>query len=86
MLCPFTRKKCLKDECPLYRKGMKHFANGQPPVPFEGCGLEIIVDCLEGLLLRSLGQQKAAEQTRNEVNKLRNFFVDLVEHRKVLTG
>jgi len=75
----------MKDECPLYRKGVKHFSDGRPPEPFEGCGLIVIVDCLEGLLVRSLGQQKAQEQTRNEVNKLRSFFVEIAQ-RKALEG
>jgi len=68
----------------MYRKGFRYFDNGQPPEPFEGCGFMVLVDCMEGLLRRSVGQQKAAEQTRNEVNKLRGFFVNLVEGKLML--
>jgi hypothetical protein len=75
--CPWL-KKC-DPECVFYRKGMRYFeaAPGQPaakPVPFEECGFNIAFDCLEQLVSRSIGQQKATEESRNETRNLLDFF------------
>jgi len=75
--CPFSKKEC-RNDCVLYRRGIRYFEDGREPIPFEECAINIAVDCLEALVQRSIGQQKATEQTRNEIHKLRGFFVDLL--------
>ena len=68
--CPFTKKKC-NPECVFYRKGMRYFDEpGKKPEPFEDCAINIAVDCLEALVERSIGQQKATEGTRNAISEL----------------
>lgn len=66
--CPFGKIKC--EECTLYRKGLRYFDNGKEPIAFEECAINIAVDCLENLVGRSIGNQKATEETRNELAKL----------------
>jgi hypothetical protein len=75
--CPWF-KRC-DPECVFYRKGLRYFepVSGQPaqkPVPFEECAFVIGVDCLEQIVSRLIGQQKATEQTRNETHDLLDFF------------
>ena len=70
--CPFGKVKC--NECVLYRKGLRYFDDGKEPIPFEECGINIAIDCLENLITRSIGQQQATEQTRNEVSNLHQLF------------
>ena len=67
--CPFTKKKCNKD-CVFYRSGLRYFDDGRKPEPFEECAFNIIADCLENLVQRSIGQQKATEQVRNQINQV----------------
>lgn len=78
-ICPF-RKKCSED-CVLYRKGFRYVAkeHGEDPVPFESCAFNIIADCLEQLISRNIGLQKANEQTRNEIVNTRDFFLAALE-------
>jgi len=83
--CPFSKKDCRSD-CVFYRKGFRYFEDGREPVPFEECAINIGVDCLEALVRRSIGQQKAMEQARNEVNKLRNFFLDVAKVKMLESG
>ena len=75
--CPWL-KKC-NPECVFYRKGLRYFeaAPGTPaakPIPFEECAINIAVDCLEQMVSRSIGQQKATEEGRNETHELLGFF------------
>lgn len=83
--CPLCGKKC-RNDCVLYRKGFRYFEDGRPPEPFEECAINIATDCLERLVRRAIGQQKAAEQTRNEVNKLRAFFTELTKLKMLEAG
>ena len=77
--CPFKRIKC--EECVLYRKGIRYFDDNKKPGPFEECAINIAVDCLENLVGRSIGNQKATEQTRNEVSKLNNLLYGMAERK-----
>lgn len=70
--CPFGRIKC--KECIFYRKGLRYFEGKNEPELFEECAINIAVDCLENLVGRSIGNQKATEQTRNEIVKLNELF------------
>jgi hypothetical protein len=79
--CPFGKIKC--EECVLYRKGLRYYDDKKEPTPFEECAINIGVDCLENLVSRSMGQQVATEQTRNEMNKL-NELLHNVAHGKML--
>ena len=71
--CPATKEDCNK-ECVLFRSGVRLFEDGKKPEPFEECAINIAVDCLENLVGRSVGQQQATEQVRNETAKLRAIF------------
>jgi hypothetical protein len=75
--CPWL-KKCDPD-CVFYRKGLRYFeaapgGAASKPIPFEECAINIGVDCLEQLVGRSIGQQKATEENRNETHELLGFF------------
>ena len=67
--CPFIKGECNK-ECVFYRRGLKYRNDGGKPEPFEECAINIAVDCLENLVLRQIGIQKATEQARNEMAKV----------------
>ncbi len=76
--CPFNQKEC-KTDCVLYRRGLRYFEEKKEPTPFEECAVNIGVDCLENLVGRSIGNQKAVEQTRNEMIELRNLFISMFQ-------
>lgn len=61
--CPFGKIKC--EECVLYRRGLRFSQEHPKGVPFEECAINIAADCLENLVTRSIGQQKATEEVRN---------------------
>ena len=75
--CPFGRIKC--EECILYRKGLRYFDDSRKPEPFEECILNVMADCLENLVGRSIGNQKATEQTRNEMTKLNELLYGMAK-------
>ena len=75
--CPFGNRKC--EECVLYRKGLRYFDDNKKPEPFEECAINIGVDCLEKLIGRSIGNQKATEQTRNEMTKLNELLYGMAK-------
>jgi hypothetical protein len=79
--CPFGKVKC--SECVLYRKGLRYFSDNRQPEPFEECAINIAADCLENLVTRSIGQQGATEQTRNEMSKL-NELLHGMANKKLL--
>jgi hypothetical protein len=81
--CPFDKKDC-KPTCVLYRKGMRYFdLPGKDPIVFEECAINIGVDCLENLIGRSIGQQKATEGTRNEMAALKELFYALAAKKAI---
>lgn len=80
--CPFKKIQC--EECVLYRKGLRYFDDGKEPVPFEECAIVIGVDCLENLVSRSIGNQKATEETRNEIKSLHNLFMGLAAKKMMV--
>ena len=72
--CPLIKKAC-RDDCVLFRSGVRYFDDKkQKPVAFQECGINIAIDCLENLIMRNIGQQKAIEQTRNGIDELQTFF------------
>ena len=75
--CPFGKIKC--EECILYRKGLRYFDDSRKPEPFEECILNVMADCLENLVGRSIGNQKATEQTRNEMAKLSELLYGMAK-------
>lgn len=84
--CPFNGHKKCNTECVLYRRGLRYFDGNKTPTPFEECAFNIIADSLENMVSRSIGEQTAIEQVRNEVSMLNNLFHGLVEERKALNG
>ena len=81
--CPFSWKTC-KSDCVLFRKGLRYWDDpSKTPVAFEECALNIGVDCLENLIGRSIGQQKAQEQTRNETAALRELFFRMASQKQM---
>jgi hypothetical protein len=76
--CPRIKAKCRKD-CIHYRRGVRLFDDGRKPEAVEDCAFNIEVDCLENLVSRSVGNQKASEQVRNEVSKLNEIFYKIAE-------
>jgi len=82
-MCPFDKKVC-KEKCVLFRKGMRYWDDPKrEPVAFEACAMNIAVDCLENLINRSIGQQKAMEQTRNEMAALKQLFFALASRKAI---
>lgn len=77
--CPFKKINC--NECVLYRKGVRYFEDSREPIPFEECAINIAVDCLENLVGRSIGQQKATEEARNATLELGSFFSNMATRR-----
>ena len=77
--CPFNKIKCT--ECVLYRQGLRYFDDQRKPEPFEECAINIACDCLENMIGRSIGQQKAVEGTRNEIVALKELFYSLATRR-----
>ena len=75
--CPFSKIKC--EECALYRKGLRFSSDKPKGEPFEECAINIACDCLENLVERSIGNQKAAEETRNEVGKLNELLYGMAK-------
>ena len=71
--CPFIRGKCRKD-CVLYRSGLRYFDDEKKPVAFEECAINIMADCMENMVTRSIGQQKATEEMRNEFGGFNQFL------------
>jgi hypothetical protein len=81
--CPFDKKDC-KSTCILYRKGMRYWEDSRKePVAFEECAINIAVDCLENMVSRSIGQQKATEQVRNETASLKELFYALATRKAI---
>ena len=78
--CPINRKECITD-CVLYRKGLRYYNDKKEPTPFEDCAINIGVDCLENLVGRSIGNQKATEQTRNEMSKLNELLYGMAKFK-----
>ena len=81
--CPRIRKACRKD-CVHYRFGIREYDSGPKAgqkEAVEDCAFNIGVDCLENLVGRSIGNQKATEQTRNEVSKLNNLLYGMAERK-----
>lgn len=81
--CPFNIKnKC--SECVLYRKGLRYSDDPKiKPTPFEECAICIGVDCLENLVSRLIGNQRATEEVRNGVAGLTEFFFDLAGQKQL---
>ena len=81
--CPFGKVKC--ELCVLYRKGIRYYDDKKEPTPFEECAINIGVDCLENLVSRSIGQQGAMEQTRNEMDKLNKLLYNVAQKNQIRT-
>jgi len=83
MKCPFTRKDCMEAECALFRVGMRYYDDGRPPEEVRVCVFNLMVDCLENIIMRMIGQQKATEQTRNGIHNLNEFFNNLIKLKAI---
>lgn len=79
--CPFGKIKCV--ECVLYRKGLRYFDDNRKPEPFEECAITIGIDCLENLVGRSIGQQRATESARNEMAAMKELFYALAQKKAI---
>jgi len=77
-ICFVDKKKC-DTECVLYRKGLRYKDDGSKPIPFEECAFNIMADCLENLIGRTIGMQK-------ETNKVANILQLAIESRRQLYG
>ena len=80
--CPFRNKECT-ESCVLHRTGFRYNENEKDPIPFSECAINIATDCLENIVERSIGQQGAIEQTRNEVKQLNQLFQYLAIQRQL---
>ena len=76
--CPFNNFKICREDCVFYRRGLRYYNDGQT-TPFEECKFNIDTDCLENLVTRFIGNQKATEETRNEITKLNTLFYGMAE-------
>ena len=84
--CPLLKMKPCDPECVWCRKGLRYYEDGKTqPTPFEECAINIEADCQEQMVTRSIGQQKAIEQTRNEMAKLNNLLYGMAKV-KMLEG
>jgi len=78
--CPFNEKlKC--DKCRLLRRGVRFYEGNPNPVPVEVCVFIHIAECLENQIMRSIGEQKATEQTRNEMMQMNTLFQGLANQK-----
>jgi hypothetical protein len=81
--CPLLKLKECDPECVLYRKGLRYYEDGRASQPFEECAINIGVDCLEQLISRSIGTQKAIEESRNETHNLMEFFQEMAQKKVI---
>ena len=80
--CPFGKIKC--HECVLYRTGLRYWDSGPKAgqnETFEECAITIGIDCLENLVTRMISQQKATEETRNQITELKQLFLYLASQK-----
>ena len=76
--CFIDKQKC-DTECVLYRRGLRYREDGSKPEPFEECAFNIMADCLENMVSRSIGMQK-------ETNKVANILERVIDHRRQLNA
>lgn len=63
-LCPFRELKKCSDKCSLFRSGFV-YKEGEPPIPFESCAINIIADNAEMTHQRIYGLQKEFGEMKN---------------------
>ncbi len=75
----FIDKKVCRDDCVLYRRGVRiNELNGKND-PFEECAFNIMADCMENMVGRMIGLQKEENKTANKVEDFTNVFLGALE-------
>jgi hypothetical protein len=73
--CFINKEEC-DGECVLYRRGFRYSdLPGSKPTPFEACAVNIIADCSEQMVSRSIGMQSEMNQVRNSLDKLTGLLI-----------
>lgn len=83
MKCPFNKMKPCDPQCGLYRKGMRYFDDNRTPEAWEACTFTYMTDCVENIVMRSIGEQKGIEELRNEVRALNLLFGEIIERARL---
>jgi hypothetical protein len=83
--CPFTRKRCMGEECAIFRKGMRFFDNkAKEPMVFEMCGLNVLIDASENQIMRTIGVQAEMNVLRNNFEKTVSNLIQLGKARQAI--
>jgi hypothetical protein len=73
--CFINKEEC-DGECVLYRRGFRYSdLPGSKPVPFEACAFNIMTDCMEQMVSRSIGTQAEMNQVRNATEKMTEVMI-----------
>ena len=68
--CPFIKEDCSAD-CVLYRAGLRYSEDPKiKPTPFAECTFNIIADCMEQMVMRSIGTQAGMDKVANQLLNL----------------
>lgn len=78
--CPFGRFN-KHEECAFYRKGIRIIELTGEQKPFEECAINIIADCLENMVSRSIGLQAEMNKVRNEAETTNKLFSYLAQRK-----
>lgn len=78
--CPFGRFN-KHEECAFYRKGVRVMEATGEQKPFEECAINIIADCLENLVGRSIGLQVEMNKVRTEAETTNKLFQYLAQKK-----
>lgn len=63
-LCPYNKMKPCNPKCVLYRSGFR-YTEGQDPIPFEDCAINITCDNMEAMHNRTYTLQKEIGEQKN---------------------
>ena len=74
MKCFIDKKECNK-ECNLYRVGFRFKDDGTEPKPFEACSFNIMTDCLEQMITRTIGVQKEMNEVRSATQSMSEIMI-----------
>lgn len=75
----FVDKKMCREDCVLFRKGVRYKEDGSKPTPFEECAVNIATDALENIVLRMFGLQAEQTKATNEFSNFTDFFANAVQ-------
>ena len=78
--CPFGMFN-KHEECAFYRKGVRVMEATGEQKPFEECAINIIADCLENMVTRSIGLQAEMNKVRTEAETTNRLFQYLAQKK-----